>query len=117
MHTAPEDFAETYRLFPDEEIAAIYADIDSLTVDARSALMAEAQTRGLSDEQLKKLHAVELRREAQFDRLESFRRKKLGWGRFLLWDRYRSLSPRDWIIAILIAISVILISELLSRHH
>ena len=117
MHTAPEDFAETYRLFPDEEIAAIYADIDSLTVDARSALMAEAQTRGLSDEQLKKLHAVELRREAQFDRLESFRRKKLAWGRLLLWDRYRSLSPRDWTVGILIAISVILISELLSRHH
>jgi len=110
MQLAESEFSENYRALSDEDIAAIYADIDSLTDDARVALLAELQTRGLTEAQLQKLHAVELRHEAQFDRLERFRRKKLAWGRL-------PGSRREWILAILLATAFILISDLMSRRH
>lgn len=111
MHTAQQDFAQTYRGLADEDIAALYADTASLTEGARSALAAEMQRRGISDAQLQKLHAIEHRHEAQFDRLEKFRRKKLALRRLGLYD------PMGWIFAILGALILILLSELISRHH
>ena len=111
MHARQEDFAETYGSLPDEEIAALYAEIDSLTDGARAALAAELQRRGMDDAQLRKLHALELRHESQFDRLEKFRRKKLALRRLGLND------PKGWIFAILGALVLSLIAKLISRHH
>jgi hypothetical protein len=110
MHTTETKFAEAYRKLAVEDIAALYADIDSLTEEARSALLAETRQRGLDEAQLQKVHAVELRREGQFDRLESLRRKKLAWGKL-------PTSPREWIFAAITMIATILIFELISRHH
>jgi hypothetical protein len=110
VQSAHSDPAETYRILPDEEIASLLADQDSLTPDARSALLAEIRQRGLTETQLQKMHSVELRHEAQFDRLESFRRRKLAWGRL-------PSTPREWMFAILAFIALILISELMSRPH
>ena len=110
MHTTQAEFSEAYRKLTDEDIAELYADIDSLTEEARSALLAEARQRGMNEAQLQKMHAVEVRREAQFDRLEKFRRKRMAWGRL-------PTSPTEWIFLAIIAISMILISELISRHH
>jgi len=110
MQSAHSDFAETYRPLPDEEIASLLADQDSLTREARSALLAEIQQRGLTETHLHKLHSLELRHEAQFDRLESLRRKKLAWGRL-------PRTPRDWMFAILAFIALILISEFMSHRH
>ena len=77
MQTTQQDFAATYRTLPDEEIAALCADIGSLTEPARSALTNETHQRGLSDAQLRNLHALELRHGSQFDRLEKYRRKRM----------------------------------------
>ena len=110
MRATETKFTEAYRKLTDEDIAALYADSDSLTEEARSALLAEIRQRGMTEAHLQKLHSVELRHEAQFDRLESFRRKKLAWGKL-------PTSPREWILAILIFIAMILISDLVSRHH
>jgi len=111
MHDGQQDFAETYRTLPDEEIAALRADIDSLTDAARSALAAEMQRRGMNDAQLQKMHAAELRHEALFDRLQKQRRKTLAG--YLLTRN----DPKGWIFAVLGALVLILISELISRHH
>jgi len=110
MQTPQQDFAGIYRVLPDEDIADLYAEIASLTPEAGSALLAETQRRGLDDAQLEKLHALELRHEAQFDRLEKYRRKKLAWGNL-------PTSPREWIFAIVGGAALILVLELISRHH
>jgi hypothetical protein len=110
MQTTQQDFAEAYRVLPDEEIAALYADFASLTGEARSALTNEIHQRGLDDPQLQKLHAAELRHENQFDRLEKYRRKKLAWGDL-------PTTAREWILAIVGGIALILILELILRHH
>ena len=110
MQTPQQDFAGIYRVLPDEDIADLYAEIASLTPEASSALLEEVQRRGLDDAQLEKLHALELRHEAQFDRLEKYRRKKLAWGNL-------PTSPREWIFAIVGGAALILVLELISRHH
>ena len=113
MQPTQQDFAETYRALPDEDLAALSADIGSLTEEARSALLAEIQQRGLSEAQIQKLHADEHRHEAQFDRLEKFRRKKLAWGDL-------PTTRGQWIfagVAVLALIVWSLISDLVSRHH
>ena len=110
MQTPQRDFAGTYRVLPDEDIADLFVEIASLTPEARSALLAEIQRRGLDDAQLEKVHAVELRHEAQFDRLEKHRPKKLAWGNL-------PTSRREWIFAIVGGIGLILILELIDRHH
>jgi hypothetical protein len=107
-----QDFGETYRSLSEEEIAAIYAEIGSLTEEARNALVAEIQSRGLDQTQLQKLHAVELRHEAQFDRREKYRRKRMIFGRSSGLH-----SVKEWIGVILIALVLVLISELISRRH
>ena len=111
MHTVQGDFAEAYRGLSNEEIAAIYADIDSLTEEARSALIFEVQQRGLSQAQLGKVHDVELRHEAQFDRLERLRRKKMVLSSLGLDD------PKRWIFAIVAFLIIVLIEKLRSLHH
>ena len=60
MHTTQAEFSEAYRKLTDEDIAELYADIDSLTEEARSALLAEARQRGMNEAQLQKMHAVEV---------------------------------------------------------
>jgi hypothetical protein len=110
MQTTQQEFAETYRALPDEDIAALYADTPSLTDAARSALTNEIQQRGLDDPELQKMHAAELRHEAQFDRLEKYRRKKQAWGDL-------PTTAREWILAIVGGIALVLILEMISRHH
>ncbi len=113
MHAMPADFAANYRNLPDQDIADLYADIASLTPEARDALSAEIQHRGLNEAQLLKLRADELRHEAQFERLEKFRRKKLAWGNL---PRTRG----EWIFlgVALFGLTIWgLISDLISRHH
>lgn len=110
MHPTQQDFAGTYRGLSEQEIADLYADIGSLTGEARAALMAEIRQRGLKEAQLEKLHAVELRHEAQFDRLERYRRKKLAWGSF-------PDNLKGWIVTILGALVLILILELIHHRH
>jgi hypothetical protein len=111
MQSTRQDFAENYRNLSGEEISALYAQIDTLTDAARTALVTEIQQRKLTEAQLQKLHAVELRHEAQFDRLEKYRRKKLAWG---------PLSPNDlkgWIVAILVILVYVLVKSLIAHHH
>jgi hypothetical protein len=88
----------------------LFADIDSLTEEARSALINEIRRRRLSEPQLEKLHSTELRHEAQFDRLERFRRRKM-----LVKDL--GLDPKGWIIGIIGASLLLLIEKLISNHH
>lgn len=111
MNPSSENFAESYRSLSDEEIAALRSDTDSLTDEARVALLAEIQQRGLSDEEMRKLHSTELRHEAQFDRLERFRRKRMVVKELGLND------PKGWIIAIVGLGLLILIEKLVSSHH
>ena len=77
----------------------------------RLALTTEIQRRGLSTEQLLKLKAVELRHEAQFDRLEKLRRKRMVLKELGLND------PKGWIVAIVGALILIWIEQLISRRH
>ena len=111
MHAAPVDFSEKYRALPDEEIASLFADIDSLTEQARSALLAEIQQRGLAASQLQKLHSVELRHEAQFDRLERLRRKRM------VLTRLGHHSLKGWIFVIVGAALLALIELLIFPNH
>jgi hypothetical protein len=62
-----QDFAETYRNLTDAEIADIHARIDTLTDASLPALLAEIKQRKLTQAQLQKLHATELRSGAKFD--------------------------------------------------
>jgi hypothetical protein len=111
MQTEQHDFAATYRELSDDDIADLYAESDTLTESARIALSTEIQRRGLSTEQLLKLKAVELRHEAQFDRLEKFRRKRMVLKELGLND------PKGWIIAMIGGGLLWLIEKLVSSHH
>jgi hypothetical protein len=112
MRSTDQDFAGTYRGLTADEIAALYVEIGSLTEEAHSALMAEIQRRGLDEAQLKKMHTVELRHEAQFDRREKLRRKKM------VLEGFSGMNDvKGWILAILGALVFILISELINRRH
>lgn len=111
MKPSQQDLAENYRSLSDDDLASLVADSASLTDQARSALSTEVQRRGIDDAQLQKVHSLELRHEAQFDRLEKFRRKRLALRRLGLNDL------KGWLFAILGALVFILISELMRRHH
>jgi hypothetical protein len=111
MQIAQQDFAATYRDLSDDDIAALFAEIDTLTDTAKAALALEVQRRGLSSEQLLKLRTVELRLEAHFDRREKFRRKRLFLSRLGL-DDYKG-----WIFAIVAGLILALIKQLISHHH
>ncbi len=66
-----QDFARTYREYSDDHLATLQAQIGSLTDDARLALLAEIQRRGLSDKALAGLrseqteHTAGMKREWQ----------------------------------------------------
>ena len=79
--------------------------------DARSALLAEIQQRGLAASQLQKLHSVELRHEAQFDRLERLRRKRM------VLTRLGHHSLKGWIFVIVGAALLALIELLIFPNH
>jgi hypothetical protein len=109
MHPTKEEFEESYRHLSEEDISGLYAQNDTLTDDARSALAEEMQWRGLSGAQLTKMHAADVRHEAQFDRLERFRRKKLAVG---------SLNDlQGWGIAILVVVVYVLVRSLIAHRH
>lgn len=116
MHPTKEEFEETYRRLSEEDIAGLYAEANTLTDEAPSVLFAEMQRRGLRGAHLEKMHATEDRHEAQFDRLEKFRRKKLA-----LWfsglDRFRGMRLKDWLILLLISGLLIWMSRLIPSRH
>jgi hypothetical protein len=71
-----QEIAETYRRCSSDEIAELAAQKEALTDAGRAALDDEIARRGLSANELKNLHQREVRREAEFDKLEGMRRKK-----------------------------------------
>jgi hypothetical protein len=71
-----EDYAETYRSFNDYEIAALDAEIETLTDGARAALEAEIRTRGFTKENLAKLRGKVNRFGKRFDKRERIERKQ-----------------------------------------
>jgi hypothetical protein len=79
VQTSQQELLQTYRDFSDDEIASLHAQIDSLTNDARAALALEIQRRGMSNAQMSKLRASELRREAKFDRRQKEHRKRVAF--------------------------------------
>ena len=109
MQPTQGKFEETYRHLSEEDIADLYAQIDTLTDGARSALAEEMQRRGLSGAQLAKMHAADVRHEAQFDRLERFRRKKLAFGRLN--------DLKGWGIAIFVVVVYVLVRNLIAHRH
>jgi hypothetical protein len=44
-----QDFAKTYREFSDDAIASMHGEIDTLTEDARLALLSEIEKRGIDE--------------------------------------------------------------------
>jgi hypothetical protein len=111
MQTDSRELAETYRSLSDAEIADLYVQIETFTEAARVALESEVQRRGLSSVQMSKMHAAELRHEALFDRLQTQRRKNLGWY-FLTRN-----DPKGMIVVILVGLVFILISVFIARRH
>lgn len=116
MHRVEQEFSETYRSLPEEDIAALYSEMETLTEEARGALLAEVGRRHMSREQLLKLHAVELRREGQFDRLQKLHRKRVLW--WLLW-RDTGIRGASWssVLVIVLVIGVALIVERVFFHR
>jgi hypothetical protein len=110
MQHLPQELSDTYRNYSDAEIASLYAEMESLTDNARSTLSAEIQRRGMSTAQLAKMHAFELRREDIFDQREKIRRERLAFGR--LGD-----NPREVIVSILLFLVAVLIAALFASHH
>lgn len=55
-----QDFAETYREYSDDDLASLYGERDSLTEDARLALLSEVKRRGLSEESLSELRTEQI---------------------------------------------------------
>ena len=111
MKTTEQDFAQTYRTLSQQQVADLYSEIDTLTADARAALTAEVQKRGLHLDQLAKMHAAELRREGLFDRLQTQRRKKLAW--YLITRN----DPKGFLVGVLVVLVAILIAVLFDRRH
>jgi hypothetical protein len=111
MLTDSRELAQTYRNIPDEEIAALHAQADQLTEQARIALGAEIERRGLSAQQLEKAHSSELHGEANFDRREKWRRNSLV--SYLLFRN----DPRFTILMVIVFLLAVLISELVRNHH
>jgi hypothetical protein len=111
MLTDSQELAQTYRNIPDGEIAALHAQAAQLTEQARIALAAEIGRRGLSAQQLEKIHSSEVRGEANFDRREKWRRKSLV--SYLLFRN----DPKSTILMVIAFVLAILIAELVRKHH
>jgi hypothetical protein len=111
MLTDSHELSQTYRNIPDEEIAALHAQVGQLTEQAQIALAAEIERRGLSAEQLEKIHSSEVHGEANFDRREKWRRKSLV--SYLLFRN----DPKSTILMVIAFLLAVLISELVRKHH
>jgi hypothetical protein len=110
MQTSQQELSQTYRNFSDTDIASLHAQIDTLTDDARSVLASEIQRRGMSDAQLSKLYASELRHEAKLDRRQKEHRKSV-LSFLLMGDPY-------WTLAAIVALIVVTaLLSLISSHH
>jgi hypothetical protein len=72
---------ETYRRASEDELVALCAEIDSLTDEARYALRAEINTRGLSDEQVaSQIETLKRDQEEQKQiQLEAKRKRPVRW--------------------------------------
>ena len=110
MPRVEQDVSETYRSFSDQQIASLYAEIDSLTEVARPALLAEIERRSLSHAQLQSMHTAELRREANFDRRQAIHRKKVL--AYLLRN-----DPKGVLLVFLAILAIALFLALTSSHH
>jgi hypothetical protein len=92
-----EDYAETYRGFTDYEIAALDAEIETLTDHAREALEAEICKRGLTKENLAMLRGKTNRFAKRFDKRERIERNnEVRWFIF----HGGTGSVKDWLIVI-----------------
>lgn len=111
MQIDQQGFAQSYRDLPDNEIALLYTQTDMLTEPARMALAAEIEQRGLNADQLQKLHSTELRREANFDRREKWRRKSTA--SFLLFRN----DPKGTLLMLIGFLVLVLILEIVRKHH
>lgn len=64
-----EDFARTYGGYSDDDLASLHGEIDSLTADARLALLAEVKRRRLNEGNLSSLrdarteYSIKIKRE------------------------------------------------------
>ncbi len=101
----------TYRKLSEDEIAGLYAQMDSLTDAARAALDAEIERRGVKGAHLLKMYAAEGRHDTSSRSLGKLRRKKLAFSRF------SGMGLKDWLIVLLLAGGLILISRLISGRH
>ena len=110
MQTSQQDLSQTYRNLSDREIASLHAEIDSLTNDARAALVSEIQRRGISGAHLSKLYASELRQEAKFDQRQREHRKSVA--SYILRG-----DPKWTIITIILLFAACAIFALISSHH
>jgi hypothetical protein len=72
---------ETYRRASEDELVALYAEIDSLTDEAQNALRAEINRRGLSDEQVaSQIGTLKRDQEEQKQiQLEAKRKRPVRW--------------------------------------
>ena len=75
LQIPPQELAEAYRNLSDDEIAALHAQIASLTADARAVLSSEIVRRGVNDADLTKLYAADLGKEAKFDQRQKDHRR------------------------------------------
>ena len=113
MQSTRQDFAETYRNISDDEIATLHAEVGSLTDEARAALQAEIQRRGISITKLHHLNTAVTQREAKFDRRQKQHEKDVG--SYLL---SRALSRDFWVlVSIVLVLLSAVISALISHHH
>ena len=111
MQPTEQELGKSYQGLPDDEIASLYAQFDTLTEIARHALALEIQRRELSDAALRKMHAAVLRREAAFDRRDKVRRADLA-----AWILFRG-DPKGTVVALLLIVVLLLIFGFMARHR
>lgn len=111
MQMDERELAATYSRRSDEDLAALAAEMETLTNGARAALRAEIEGRGMSSQQLEKLHSRELHREARFDQREAVRRRHT-----LLYLLTRN-DPKGWIWVVLMVLGFIVFKWLRSLFH
>ncbi|HEY2858238.1 MAG TPA: hypothetical protein VGJ21_07465 [Terracidiphilus sp.] len=111
MQIDTQELAATYGRCSDDELAALAAEMETLTDTARSALQAEIRNRGTTNGQLLKLHSKEVHREGRFDQLESVRRK-----RTLLYLLTKN-DPKGTIAVVLAVLGLALFVLLRSLFH
>jgi len=104
------DFERLYRNSSDQEIAALFADKDSLTDVARDALLAEIRRRGISGTELSRLYTLEVRREAKFDRRQMEHREQVARTIF-------RGDPKQTLIWILVMLGIAVLIWMLKLIH